>query len=87
MIADFELTTLALDQPGTLRDAIEIADSCARADIEGNCISIDGGWFDVAYRDPIEWEWLGHAVRYLTARNLIIAHPTDANLIRFVVPA
>jgi hypothetical protein len=66
-------------------DAIEIADSCARADIECNVqpVFLDGNdetWYDLDHVDPEYCDDSGpihQAVRYLEARGLLDRHPKN----------
>jgi hypothetical protein len=58
-----------------LADAMEIADSCARADIECHCVRVElrgGRWYDLASANKTaEIEPIAQAARYLLARGLI----------------
>lgn len=74
-----------------LADALEIADDCARSDIECNCPCWDGEGSDRHYDTtpredvaPEENESIAQAVRYLTARGHIVC--TGA-LVRFTKAA
>ena len=78
------LAIMALDQPDMVRDAIDIADSCSRSDIECNFSKMDSGWYNVdvggAENDP----WLPQCLRYLDARHLIEHHPDAPHCVRFL---
>ena len=63
-----------------LADAIEIADSCARSDIECHCRGDFERGYDLASAEPEDSEMLVQAVRYLTARGLI---ERDGEIVRF----
>lgn len=70
-----------------LADAIEIADSCARADIESFCAHVDdvltGLWWNTNDTGPEEKEMVAVALRYVEARGLIEHHPQRPELVRF----
>lgn len=68
-----------------LADAVEIADSCARADIESRLLCADDNpqWWDTSTASEEDREMIGQAVRYLTARGLIERHPERVELVRF----
>lgn len=74
-----------------LADAMEIADSCARADIESSCTARGDGddyrnwWWDTSSADAEDEEMIALSLRYLEARGLIERNPTDAPLVRFKV--
>lgn len=82
----------AADMP-LLADAMEIADSCARADIESCCTARGDGddyrnwWWDTSSADTEDETMIAQALRYCEARGLIERHPTDAPLVRFKEPA
>lgn len=66
-------------------DAIEIADSTARSDIEGHFLRNDDGWYNLALiPDESFSDWLPQIEHCLTARGMIERHPENANLVRFV---
>jgi hypothetical protein len=72
-----------------LRLAQEIADDCARSDIESFCVkrSVDGlDWFDTAIRfDDSDFarSAVRRAVTYLRLRGRVTSHPTQQALVRF----
>lgn len=81
-----------------IADAITIADSCARADIECNCHISEIGderWHDtgvlatihgyqaIGDADPETASMIRLALRYLDARGLVIRHPGKRELVRF----
>lgn len=72
-----------------LADAMDIADSCARADIESHCTArgegedYRGWWWDTSSAEADDEAAVVQALRYCEARGLIIRHPTDAPLVRF----
>lgn len=71
-----------------LADAIEIADSTARSDIECHFLRNDDGWYDIS-PDHIGTspDWLPQILRYLTARGMIERMTGDnlgVDLVRFV---
>jgi hypothetical protein len=65
-----------------LADAMEIADDCARANIECECLSHPGGGYDLAsINEPPEIEaMLLQSVRYLVARGLATQ---EGSIVRF----
>ncbi len=72
-----------------LADALEIADSCARSDIESFCIwNEEGGvrWFDtLAVNDacgPEANPMIAQAVRYLEARGMLTRDEKQPHLVR-----
>lgn len=68
-----------------LADAIEIADSTARSDIECHFLRNDEGWYNLS--DGMDYDWLPQILRYLTARGMIERMTGDnlgADLVRFV---
>lgn len=75
-----------------LADAIEIADSCARADIECHCRKVrdgdtgEGGhWYDVGAflaSEDSAVPSIHQAIAYLTARGLLEFDPRAPNLVR-----
>ncbi len=75
-----------------LADALEIADSAARCDIESNCASTNCNvdaifWYDLSSVDPDDgWAMIAvpQAMRYLESRGLIERHPDRAELVRMV---
>lgn len=71
-----------------LADAIEIADSTARADIESEFLRNADGWYDISPdASGITPDWLLQILRYLTARGMIERMTGDnlgADLVRFV---
>jgi hypothetical protein len=74
-----------------MADAIEIADSCARSDIECNCglhyeWTADGvsvKWYDTTRIDAEDGPHLEQALRYLDARGRINHHPEQPHLVNF----
>lgn len=74
---------IATDAAYMLADAVEIADSCARADIECNVHGYDDGWHDTTNHDPEDTDAIVQALRYLGARGLIEHHPEHGHLVRF----
>lgn len=78
----------AADMP-MIADALEIADSCARADIESCCTARGEGddyrawWWDTSSTESEDDAMVAQALRYCEARGLIERHPTDAPLVRF----
>lgn len=70
---------------GMLADAIDIADSTARSDIECHFLRSADGWYNLALiPDESFSDWLPQIEHYLTARGMIERHPENANLVRFV---
>lgn len=68
-------------------ELFEIADSCCRSDIEGNCVRDDAGWYDATV-DADNKHWLPQCLRHLEARKMIEHDPLAHQLVRFVkVPA
>lgn len=68
-----------------LADAIEIADSTARSDIECFFLRNEEGWYNLS--DGMPYDWLPQILRYLTARGLIerkTEHTCHADQVRFV---
>jgi len=76
------------DDALVLADALEIADYCARADIECNCPWVGLGpdrQYDTTPREdvsPEENAMVAHSVRYLMARGHLVC---DGALVRFTV--
>lgn len=75
-----------------LSDAIDIADSTVRSDIESFCrtldlaeVTVDASvvrtWYDTS--DPKHGEWMPQYLRYADARDLLIRHPQQPHLVRF----
>lgn len=87
VLGDAESTMISISGPlaHALADAVEIADSCARADIECNVehVDVDGGWYDVTTCEDQDADIIAQATRYLTARGLIHRHADLAYLVRF----
>ena len=71
---------IAAKDCGMLADAVEIADSCARSNIECECKGSFEDGYDLASADYPEA--LEQAVRYLLARGLIERHPEWPDLVR-----
>lgn len=68
-----------------LADAIEIADSTARSDIECHFLRNEEGWYKLSGGN--NYDWLPQILRYLTARGMIERMTADnlgADLVRFV---
>lgn len=81
---------------GMLADALEIADSCARADIECNVPAADddaafraGGLrqYDTAQMTPEDQRWLPQILRYLDARGLLIRDSQRPDVVSLKAPA
>lgn len=72
-----------------IADALEIADSCARADIESYCKATGEGadyreWsWDTSTADEDDSEAIAQALRYLDARGLIERDTNRPELVRF----
>jgi hypothetical protein len=73
-----------------LRLAQQIADEAARAEIECNCAAERLGtrsWYDTkrsnAGGDPVYFEGVQRALRYLDLRGRVIRHPVQIHLVRF----
>ena len=83
-----ELVKFKPDAAAMLADAIEIADSTARADIESEFLRNADGWYDISPdASGITPDWLLQILRYLTARGMIERMTGDnlgADLVRFV---
>lgn len=84
-----ELTFTAAEC-AVIADALEIADSCARADIESMAIHVcsEAGrrWYDSARVYPNEPESItvvGMAIRYLDARGLLIRYRGEPHIVSF----
>lgn len=73
-----------------LADAMEIADSCARADIECNCQpredATEGRFWDISTADEHAKAMIEQAVRYLDARGLLIRLSGAPNQVQFKDP-
>ena len=70
-----------------LIDALEIADSCARSDIESFCGPIVNAkwqqeWWNVQEAGADEREMVDRAVRYLEARGLLERKDGEPHLVR-----
>ena len=64
--------------------AYEIADSCARSDIECNCPRKWGRWYDTTEVDERgDQECVARALRYLDARGLVKHHADAPALVNF----
>lgn len=75
-----------------LADAMEIADSCARADIESECRAEgEGGdfrnwWWNIESADPESRGMVDKSLRYLDARGLVECRTENGKrLVRFRV--
>lgn len=66
-----------------LADAIEIADSCARSDIECNLPGDETGCYDTTATKEDHDAWLAQSLRYLEARGLIERSPHARHIVRF----
>lgn len=85
---------LSPNEARALRDALEIADSCARSDIESFCEWNAAGatrWYDTSEgaihpADDHPRNAVAQAVRYLGARGILIRHGASPHLVRFEVP-
>ena len=77
------------DDAAMLLDAMEIADSCSIADIECNVQSrerVEGGesfWYDLETVAPLDLDAITQAVRYLTARGILLRHPENGQWVSF----
>lgn len=72
----------------TLADALEIADSCARAEIECSCRNAgprDGGgwWWNTRHEDPNFADDIAQGLRYLEARGLLVRKPGEPHIVSF----
>lgn len=63
-----------------LADALELADSCARADIECECRGSFAEGYDLSSAEDFTKEAIEKSVRYLTARGLI---EREGDIVRF----
>lgn len=92
---DIAFVPIAAPLCAMLADAIEIADSCARADIESFCEWNTAGstrWYDTSEAaihpaDAHPRKAVAQAVRYLEARGDLIRHADKPHLVRFEVAA
>lgn len=69
-----------------LVDAMEIADSCTRADIEceSPAVEMDGRrWHDISCVAECAQDMVARAERYLIARDLLERHAEHPGLVRF----
>lgn len=69
-----------------LADALEIADSSARSDIECFCLRVDEDdthWYSLRSATDDDRQWTEIGARYLDARGLLVKHPTREGLVRF----
>lgn len=88
--AEVGVITFAESERGMVADALEIADSCARSDIECHCHGQEGlediRWYETDSKtlDDIERPPVEQAIRYLDARGLLIRHTTRPTWVRFV---
>ncbi len=68
-------------------DAFQIADGCARADIECQCLPVSGTlpteWWDTATADKDSAEAVALSIRYLEARGRLIRKPGEPHLVSF----
>lgn len=74
--------------PETLRLALELADACARSDIEMFCCSYQlhsGMWFDTSdvRGGDSEARMVSRAARYLRLRARVLVHPLHPQLVSF----
>lgn len=93
-VASLKTTTWApimANECAMLADAMEIADSAARADIECQCRCAGdhdtGHWWDTASADPEDREGIEQSMRYLDARGLLIRQPGADHIVSFREPA
>lgn len=83
---------LVPDAIDMISDAIEIADSSARSDVECHCPwtylkepdDTSSRWYDTDRIDPEDAEHIEQALRYLGARGRLNVHPTRPELVNFV---
>lgn len=88
MFGDTEVSLFRIssDLAYVFADAIEIADECARSDIECNCgltPTTAPGYYDSTDHDPEDTDNIIQALRYLDARGLVERHPQHVHLVRF----
>lgn len=74
-----------------LADAMEIADSCARSDIECNVMQAFQTpdlrrWYDSSTADPEDREAIDQALRYLEARGILVRDSTKPHVVTFKEP-
>lgn len=88
-IAPGQILTIDHSTAPMIADALEIADSCARADIESHCTArgegedYRGWWWDTSSAAPEDEDTVAQALRYCEARELLDRHSDDAALVRF----
>lgn len=75
------------EECAVIADALEIADSCARADIESYCPSKRGAvpgerWYDTD-DGTVDDEAISQCIRYLEARGLLMRDPNDPRIVSF----
>jgi len=63
--------------------AYELADSCARSDIETHCVVSMICWYDTGAVALLDIEFVQRALRYLDARGLVNHHPDTPRLVNF----
>lgn len=73
-----------------LADAMEIADSSARADIECQCLGAGkdqiGNWWDTSTADAESKPMIEQSMRYLEARGLLIRKEGAPHIVTFRDP-
>lgn len=88
-LPDHTIIPLTAPSGPVLADALEIADSTARSDIECHCGHAvpyqpsERHWYDLGTADPEDRAHVDQAERYLTSRGLLDRHPENA---RWVSP-
>jgi len=79
---------IGVEVAAMLADALDIADSAARADIELYCVAVTRGdetWWNWENLDPVDGApYIEQAVRYLEARGLLERDGENANVVRIV---
>ena len=76
-----------------LADAMEIADSCARSDIECNVLGRHPDkekpqvfWYDLATVAPDDLDAIAQSVRYLEARGILVRLSAAPHIVSFKDP-
>jgi hypothetical protein len=89
-MSDVKFTPIAYQASDPLiKLALQIADECARSDIETECNArdIDGHrWYDTQDidADTAHLGWVARAANYLRMRGQLETHPTSTHLVRLV---
>lgn len=65
-----------------LQLGVPMLDEAAANDIASHCRAVDGYWYDIRSREPVNGIYVDGAVCWLDMRGLLERHPENSNLVK-----